>query len=527
MKNLLILSILILPSFLISQQVQEIYKVVDEFPRFPGCEEADMSTVEKTNCAKEKMLDYIYTNLSYPEAARDAKVEGIVVVQFVVDIDGSIDDAKIVREIGGGCGAAALDIVTGMNKLSSVDTIVSFHDDTNEEEIIFEKKDLKWRAGHQDGKAVKVLYTLPVRFKLQDDDVVSSELTLMEPKSATDNDDEVLNWMIHPPEYTSYQSYKDQMLIPSQIKIAYQTEPIDPTKVVGDIIPFGKTVHPIKLVAAKHNGIDFRAVPGVAVKATADGTIAQVTADHDTYGQYIKIKHNDRTESLYAHLSATEVAVGDLVKAGQIIGAVGMSGAATYPHLHYEILVERQTVDPQLDQMTRINASEPLNHPKMILENNKSPLIVLNGIVQEATFSLEQINTNDIKGIKVLKGEKAMNKYGDKANAGVIEVTTADVHVEKLDLQKTTTLIEFGLEQNYPNPVKDQTTITFNLPSAAPASLYFYSQTGEFLYSLNEGFNQGFNQVSISAADLQSNGTIYYFLIQGHMTATKQMVVLH
>jgi len=122
---------------------EEIFKVVEQMPRFPGCEDK-ATEKEKEDCAKGKMLEYIYKNLKYPAIARENGVEGQVVLQFVVDKDGSIADTKIVRDIGAGCGAAAEIVVNGMNNMGK-----------------------KWTPGKQRGRPVRVLYTLPVKFKLE------------------------------------------------------------------------------------------------------------------------------------------------------------------------------------------------------------------------------------------------------------------------------------------------------------------------------------------------------------------------
>lgn len=122
---------------------EEIFKVVEQMPRFPGCEDKGTEK-EKEDCAKTKMLEYIYSNLKYPAIARENGVEGQVVLQFVVDKDGSITDTKIVRDIGAGCGEAASKVVDGMNNMGK-----------------------KWLPGKQRGRPVRVLYTLPVKFKLE------------------------------------------------------------------------------------------------------------------------------------------------------------------------------------------------------------------------------------------------------------------------------------------------------------------------------------------------------------------------
>jgi len=72
-------------------------KVIEEMPRFPGCESSDLNNLAKDRCASNKMLQFIYGNLKYPEAARANGTEGTAVVQFVVDKDGTLDDFSLYR----------------------------------------------------------------------------------------------------------------------------------------------------------------------------------------------------------------------------------------------------------------------------------------------------------------------------------------------------------------------------------------------------------------------------------------------
>ncbi len=124
-------------------EVEEIFKVVEQMPRFPGCEDL-ASDDEKKQCAQKKLLEYIYANIKYPPIARENGVEGMVVVKFVVDKDGSISDPDVVRDIGAGCGDEALRVVKSMN--------------TN---------NIKWIPGRQRGRPVRVQFNLPVKFQLQ------------------------------------------------------------------------------------------------------------------------------------------------------------------------------------------------------------------------------------------------------------------------------------------------------------------------------------------------------------------------
>ena len=124
-------------------KVEEIFKVVEEMPRFPGCEDLG-SMAEKKKCADKKMLEFIYKNIKYPAIARENGVEGMVVITFVVEKDGSVTDARVVRDIGAQCGQEALRVVNLMNT-----------------------KGIKWHPGKQRGRSVRVQFNLPVRFKLE------------------------------------------------------------------------------------------------------------------------------------------------------------------------------------------------------------------------------------------------------------------------------------------------------------------------------------------------------------------------
>ena len=109
---------------------------------------------------------------------------------------------------------------------------------------------------------------------------------------------------------------------------------------------FGMRMHPIQKVEKQHKGIDFKAPIGTPVYATSDGKVVKVETDKKGYGQHIVIRHDEQYKTLYAQLSRMDVKVGDTVKRGDIIGAVGSSGMSTAPHLHYEVIKDGKHVDP-------------------------------------------------------------------------------------------------------------------------------------------------------------------------------------
>ncbi len=116
---------------------------VEEMPRFPGCE-GIIDNQEKTNCSNKKLMEYIYQHIKYPAIARENGIEGTVFISFVVEKNGDISQAKIIRDIGAGCGREALRVVNEMKK-----------------------NGIKWIPGFQGGRKVKTQFNLPIHYKLE------------------------------------------------------------------------------------------------------------------------------------------------------------------------------------------------------------------------------------------------------------------------------------------------------------------------------------------------------------------------
>ena len=108
---------------------------------------------------------------------------------------------------------------------------------------------------------------------------------------------------------------------------------------------FGYRLDPILKIPALHQGVDIQAPLGTPIVASADGIVIQAQKQ-DQYGLMIEIAHAHQVRSKYAHASLLQVKVGDTVKQGQTIGFVGSSGRSTGAHLHYEVLVGNQAIDP-------------------------------------------------------------------------------------------------------------------------------------------------------------------------------------
>lgn len=113
----------------------------------------------------------------------------------------------------------------------------------------------------------------------------------------------------------------------------------------GVTCPYGPRIHPVTGVNSIHTGVDFGASYGSPIVAAKAGVVT--TATYNTaYGNMIIIDHGDGTSTLYAHASSFAVSVGQSVSQGQTIAYVGSTGYSTGPHLHFEIRINGQHVNP-------------------------------------------------------------------------------------------------------------------------------------------------------------------------------------
>ncbi len=110
---------------------------------------------------------------------------------------------------------------------------------------------------------------------------------------------------------------------------------------------YGMRRHPIRGYSAMHRGVDFAAPDGTPVYAASDGFVVEKDRKYG-YGNSIRLRHDARIETIYAHLSrfALGIQEGIQVKQGEVIGYVGSTGQAAGPHLHYEVLFDGIQVDP-------------------------------------------------------------------------------------------------------------------------------------------------------------------------------------
>lgn len=139
--------------------------------------------------------------------------------------------------------------------------------------------------------------------------------------------------------YTAYYNEKGESL-----KKALLKTPINGAKISSG---FGMRRHPIQGYHKMHKGVDFAASSGTPIYAAGDGTV-EYAGWKSGYGNFVKVKHNGKYSTGYAHASriAKGIKNGSRVKQGQVIAYVGSTGNSTGPHLHYEVYANGGQVNP-------------------------------------------------------------------------------------------------------------------------------------------------------------------------------------
>ena len=129
--------------------------------------------------------------------------------------------------------------------------------------------------------------------------------------------------------------------------------------------PYGTRMHPIFGASKFHNGIDL-AANYENVYSVLDGVVTETGWDNKGGGNYIKIKHFDRFETAYLHLSEIYYRVGEFVNAGFIIAKSGNSGNSTGPHLHFSVKEFGQSISPThfLNDLIKVNQLITIYHAK-------------------------------------------------------------------------------------------------------------------------------------------------------------------
>ena len=124
---------------------------------------------------------------------------------------------------------------------------------------------------------------------------------------------------------------------------AYLASPVEFSRVTSG---FKMRMHPILKTWRAHLGTDFAAPTGTPVRTVGDGVV-EFAGVQNGFGNVVFVKHRNQHVTVYAHLSRIDVRQGQSVEQGETLGAVGATGWATGPHLHFEFRVNGVHQDPQ------------------------------------------------------------------------------------------------------------------------------------------------------------------------------------
>lgn len=184
----------------------------------------------------------------------------------------------------------------------------------------------------------------------------------LSPAQAQERDFEIESENLFPDVMKSY--YRSFAISSIYKPIAYRLAPIQipkmtwPTDTSDVSSGYGWRPKPCKSCSSDHKGVDFVPGRGEPIYAAMDGIVSRVEYS-SSFGQHIYIDHIanfnnvdfQNWQTIYAHLqigtSPENIKVGSVVKAGDLIGTVGNTGTSTGAHLHFELLIDGQNVDPE------------------------------------------------------------------------------------------------------------------------------------------------------------------------------------
>ena len=134
---------------------------------------------------------------------------------------------------------------------------------------------------------------------------------------------------------------------------------------------YGWRIDPFTKKISFHKGLDYATPVNTLVYASLPGKVI-VSSFEKSFGNYIILDHGENIQTLYAHLNESLVKIGDYVNQNDAIAKTGNSGRSTAPHLHFEILINKKSIDPK-----KLLKLPPQTTPK----NNIFPLIIIGGII--------------------------------------------------------------------------------------------------------------------------------------------------
>jgi len=440
---------------------EEVFKVVEEMPRFPGCESI-AEPEERQACANKELMLYIYENLVYPEAAKNAGVEGMPVLKLVIGKDGAIKDYSISRPVNEALDAEVLRVAQQM------------------------QQEITWVPGVQRGRKVNVALQLPIRFKLDDK---TEEVQEVAPK-----DDEMLKVAEQMPRFPGCEELTDpqarqQCSNQRMIEFVYQNVNYPGTARKAGI----EGVVVAKLAISKEGALkDFGIARSVAPALDQEVLrVAKLMQDQITWIPGVQDGKKVAVEfMLPVKFKLSEQEKGTMDEAGK-----------------------RKTEGPNFDLI-------PISEPD---ENNA--LIVLDGKLRpdiKNIGELPQLKPDDIDRINVLKGEAAIEKYGQDGANGVVEIFTKSGSYDAVESAAPQPL-QLQRFRVAPNPTGGELRVRFK-GKTVPTTLRILSLSGQ---ELLQRPLPGFDGQADETLDLSSfpKGTVLLEVRQGERVYVEKVVL--
>ena len=441
---------------------EEIFKVVEKMPLLEGCQDKE--------CSDKKLIDFVVKNITYPIDARQNGIQGRVFVQFVVEKNGKLSDIKIARDIGGGCGDAAMAVVHKMNE------------------------EINWIPGNQGGEDVRVSYVLPITFKMAEDIVVpsSSNAVVFPPPPPPPAPPVASLASLH---YDSIFNVVDKM----PLFDGCQTKECSDEKFLAFLMKNLK--YPAEAI---EKGIEGRAFVQFVVEK--NGSIGDIRL----------------ARGLGHGINEASIAVIEKMNEDKIRWTPGMKNGINVRVLYtapitFKLSEESSTPPPPPPAPPEVSLAS-------LVTGEWAPLFVIDGVIM--TEGLAKISPDDIENVRVFKGDSAIEKYGAEGKNGVVEVTLKSK-------SKLANEIKKNIREDIEHAKKTQDSDVLSITRISVSEIEFeYSseENGQLRYILYSSSGQLIRNALIEKTDktlrhfINADGMatgIYYLVVQqGPKTAS-------
>lgn len=278
--------------------------------------------------------------------------ESISSVEDAVTVITSKQDKNTVYEVQSG------DTLSGISMATDIpmDKIVALNDSLEDEnsmirvgqELLISNPEPPLSINRVEQEYIEEDYDAPIQYVDNDEWYTTDMVTLQQPSAGHRNI--VAQISYHNDKEVSREVIKEEVLLEAIPKIVERGTKIPPSyikPISGGRLSstFGGRKAPTKGASSNHQGVDWAIAKGSAVVASSGGVVTKAGWAKG-YGYVVYIKHPDGKETRYGHLSKVLVSPGQSVKQGEKIALSGNSGVSTGPHLHFEIRINGQAVNP-------------------------------------------------------------------------------------------------------------------------------------------------------------------------------------